>query len=141
MAPEIALQTAVLGLLRADAAVSAIVAGRIYDQVPSDRLPGAPPYIELGPINRSRFEGCGRSWLIRIRLYAASVEFGRVEAWTLADAMAEALDGGPDRDPPDLPGPWRIADELRVLQAGDVIDPLQIKSVFVDVQAIVARST
>lgn len=145
MAPEIALQKAIVERLLADAAVAAIVQDRIFDEVPADRLPGKPPYIEIGPINRTRFEGCGRAWQIRIRLFATSVEFGRVEAWALADAMADALDDRGDGetpvDPPELAAPWRITDSLRVTQGGDVIDPLQIKSVFVDVQAVVARSS
>lgn len=141
MSPEIALQEAVVALLKADTDVAALVADRVFDEVPADRLPGTPPYIEIGPINRTRIEGCGKSWLIRMRLFATSTEFGRVEAWALADAMILALDDDPERGVPDLPAPFAIADSLRVIQAGDVVDPLQIKSVFVDVQAIVSRSS
>ena len=94
MSPEIALQSAVVDCLGADMAVMAIVAGRIFDQVPADRAPGEPPYVEIGPINRTRFEGCAAGWLIRMRLYATSTDFGRVEAWNLADAIVAALDGG-----------------------------------------------
>lgn len=145
MSPEIALQSTIINLLAADAAITAIVGTNILDQVPADRLPASPPYIEIGPINRTRFEGCTAGWLIRIRLYATSTDFGRVQAWDLADAMALLLD---DRDGeglpkavPTLPAPYRILDSLRVVQAGDVVDPLQIKSVFVDVAAVVARSS
>jgi hypothetical protein len=141
MSPEIALQTMVVELLKADAAVAAIVGEKVVDEVPADRAPDYPPLVEMGPINRTRVEGCGRSWLVRMRLFCTSTEFGRVEAWDLADAVVLALDDDPERGPPPaLPAPFHIADALRVVQAGDVIDPLQIKSVFVDVQAIVART-
>lgn len=145
MAPEIALQSAIVDLLKADAAVAAIVGEKIFDQVPADRVPGEPPYIEIGPINRTRFEGCAKAWMIRLRLYATSTDFGRVQAWCLADAMADLLDDrdaeGLPKTAPTLPAPYRILDALRVVQAGDVVDPLQIKAVFVDVQAVVARSS
>jgi len=145
MSPEIALQSAVVDRLGADMAVMAIVAGRIFDQVPADRAPGEPPYVEIGPINRTRFEGCAAGWLIRMRLYATSTDFGRVEAWNLADAIVAALDDRIDETGAQavealaLAAPFRILDSLRVVQAGDVVDPLQIKSVFVDVQAVIAR--
>jgi hypothetical protein len=140
MSPEIALQTAVIDLLKADAAVAAIVGDGVVDEVPADREPDMP-LVEIGPINRTRVEGCGRAWLIRMRLFCTSIAFGRVEAWELADAVVLALDDDPERGPPPaLSAPFHIADSLRVVQAGDVIDPLQIKSVFVDVQAIVART-
>lgn len=144
MAPEIALQSAIIDLLAADAAVKAIVGANILDQVPADRLPATPPYIEIGPINRTRFEGCAGAWLIRVRIYATSTDFGRVQAWDLADAIATLLDDRDDEGLPKpslgLPAPYRIVDALRVVQAGDIVDPLQIKSVFVDVQAVVSRS-
>jgi hypothetical protein len=43
----LAVQKAVIDLLRADAAVSAIVAGRVYDAVPAS---AAKPYLSFGPV-------------------------------------------------------------------------------------------
>lgn len=140
MTPEIALQKAVVDILLAAPAVAAIVGDKVLDEVPHDRVPAKPPYVEIGAINRTRFEGCAKAWTIRMRLYAASTEFGRAEAWDLADAMATALDDDGASPPPALPEPFYIMDSLRVIQAGDVVDPLQIKTVFVDLQAVVARS-
>lgn len=142
MSPEIALQSAVIELLKADAAVAALVGDKVLDEVPADQAPSLPPLVEIGPINRGRVEGCGRAVEIRMRLFCTSTAFGRIEAWEIADAVWTALDDDPERGPPPtLPAPFYIADSLRCIQSGDVIDPLQIKSVFVDVRAIVARTS
>lgn len=136
MTPERALQEAITTLLLGDPAVSAIVGQKIFDEVPSDKS-DAPPWVYLGPISRRRLDGagCDQAWTITMRLYAASTKFGRKDAWELGNAVSEALEG----QEPALAGSYAVAQELRCIQAGDVIAPATPKTVFVDVTTIIAK--
>jgi hypothetical protein len=138
--PELALQTAITDLLVEDAGVAAIIAGRVYDEVPVPEKLGGPalPWIYLGHVNLRRLEaGCGRAWTATIRLYAASTAFGRRQAWELAHAADTAL----EEAEPELPAGFTLGEPFRVIQAGDVITPgPDPKTVFVDVATTIATA-
>ena len=46
--PELELQGAIVARLKADATVTALIAGRIYDSVPAN---GTFPYVTIGPVD------------------------------------------------------------------------------------------
>ncbi len=75
---------------------------------------------------------------IQARLYAVSTAYDRDHGWRVVDAMIAALNG---LEVPDLPlaAPYSLRTPLEVVQAGDVIDPLQAKSVFLDLRTTVVR--
>lgn len=140
MTPELALQAAVTGLLLADPDVSALVGGKIFDEIPAGAPTGqpklTPPWIYLGPVSRRRLEtGCGNTWTITMRLYAASTGFGRKEAWEIGSAAATALEG----EQPDLAAPYSLVEVIRCLQGGDVIEPAQPKAVYLDITTTITR--
>lgn len=134
--PELALLAAVTAALKADAGLMAIVTG-VYDEVPTGKRPGVPPYVYAGPINRQRLsDSYAEAWTLRLRLYAASTGFGRRQAWTIISAVSDAI----DRIEPTLAAPYAAVGEMLVIQAGDVIeDP--IKTAFLDVQVIVQKDS
>jgi len=143
--PELALRDAIRMLLKADAGCKALVAKRIHDEVPSSRAEAVPPpalkvpYVYFGPMRRSDYQvGCGESWTIQARLYAVSTAFDRDQGWRVVDAMIAALNG---LERPDLPlaAPYSLRAPIEIVQAGDVIDPLQAKSVFLDLRTSIAR--
>jgi predicted DNA-binding protein len=136
LSPILPLRDAIRALLRADAGFKAIAGNRIYDDVPTSTA--TAPYAYVGPMRRSRYEiGCGLAWTVQARLYAVSTANGRTEAWSLIDAMSAALEGLEDFTPA-LAEPFRLQKPIEVTQAGDVIDPLQAKSVFLDLTTIIA---
>lgn len=134
MTPETALQAAIVTILRDAGALDPLIGDKVFDEVPET---AAPPYIYLGPINRTRFEtGCDPLWTVRMRLYVISEDFGRLQGWDVIDAMARTLEG----QFPDLSASGHAVQEpIRVIQAGDVVDPQALKSMFLDVTAVVAR--
>lgn len=140
MTPETALIAAITDALVSDPAVSALVAGRVFDEVPNDRKPGTgTPYVYIGPINRQRVPlDCAAVWQIRCRLYAVTTAFGRGLGWRLVEAIVGALDG---RDAPDiaLPKPFSLQSRFDVVQAGDVVDPLAPKALFLDLTTTIAK--
>jgi hypothetical protein len=136
LSPILPLRDAIRALLRSNPAFKALASNRIYDDVPTGKA--TPPYAYIGPMRRSRYEiGCGQAWTVQARLYAVSTASGRDEAWSLIDAMSAALEGLEADDLP-LASPFRLQGPIQVGQAGDVIDPLQAKSVFLDLTTIIA---
>lgn len=140
---ELALRDAIRTRLRADAAFQALAGKQIFDEVPSALGSTVPPvkapYAYFGPIRRSnRVLDCSESWTIQARLYAVSTAFNRDQGWLLIDAMVASLD---QLERPDLPlaEPYSLRTPIVVGQAGDVIDPLQAKSVFFDLTTTIAR--
>jgi hypothetical protein len=133
MTPETALQEALIAVLRADPAVTALVGDNVFDEVPGDEA--KPPHVYLGPVNRTRLEACRRTFTIRMRWFAESIDFGRLEAWEIADAVGEALEGLE----PDLGDAFACEEPIRITQAGDTIDPLEPKAVFIDCTTTVSR--
>ncbi len=144
MTPELALRDVLIALLKADPAVAAFVGDRIDDEVPSDAqgrtARGLPAYIYLGPMSRQRIrQDCAQIWTMRARLYAISDEWGRSQAWDIVEAVVQALDDKGEHDFV-LPAPFVISENLHVTQAGDVVDPLAPRSVFVDLITTIIRS-
>ncbi|RVU17499.1 DUF3168 domain-containing protein [Methylobacterium oryzihabitans] len=139
MTPETALLRVVTDALVADPAVAALVGDKVFDEIPNDRRGGAPPYVYVGPINRQRlYLECGTAWTVRVRIYAVTTAFGREQGWEVIEAVVQALDG---RDDLTLPAPFSLQNRLDVTQAGDVVDPLAPKAMFLDLTTIVARDT
>ncbi|WP_163006096.1 DUF3168 domain-containing protein [Methylobacterium brachiatum] len=137
LSPIIPLRDALREHLRKADAFKALALGRIYDEVPTGKA--TAPYAYLGPMRHQRLEiGCGLAWTVQARIFAVSTENGRAQVWSLADAMTAALDGLEAFDPP-LAAPFSLQKMIEVTQAGDVIDPLQAKSVFLDLTTIIAR--
>ncbi|MGX9981131.1 DUF3168 domain-containing protein [Methylobacterium fujisawaense] len=140
---ELALRDAIRTRLKSDGAFQALAGKQIFDEVPSSLGEIAPkvkpPYAYFGPIRRSnKVLDCSESWTIQARLYAVSTTFNRDQGWLLIDAMVASLD---QLEGPDLPlaDPYSLRTPLVVGQAGDVIDPLQAKSVFFDLTTSIAR--
>ena len=137
LSPIIPFRDAIRECLRKDEAFKALAAGRIYDEVPTAKA--TAPYAYIGPMRHQRLEiGCALAWTVQARIFAVSTANGRAEAWSLSDAMMAALDRREDFDPP-LSPPFSLQKLIEVTQAGDVIDPLQAKSVFLDLSTIIAR--
>lgn len=138
--PEGALQKAIVDRLTADAGVQAILGEdfdkRILDEVPNDRDGQRPPYLFFGPIvSRDQPQGCGAAYVVMVRLFAAAEDFGRIGAWNILHAARSAL-----RDSElDLAAPFRCQSFV-VAVAGDAAEPERVKSVFLDLVAIVTES-
>lgn len=134
MTPLKALKIALVEALKADAAVSAIVGAKVYDEVPRDQRGDpsdtAAPFIYLGPLGWRRLElGLGPGYDVALRLYAVSTYFGREQVWALHEAMRAALDlkalalaGG------------HLMTPFRAMAGGDVISPLAPKECFLDLR-------
>jgi hypothetical protein len=135
VSPEIALINAIRTALKADASVAALIGANVFDQVSAQ---STPPYIYVGPAGRTRvWNDCFQVWTQRIRLYVIYTTWNRTEVWTAAEALIQAL----DLKRFDLAAPYEQQEEIRITQAGDVIDPNAPKSVFVDLTATIARAT
>lgn len=133
MTPETALLDAVTAALKADQSVTAVVNGAVLDEVPADRSPVKPPYVYVGPINSTPIDACATAWRLRMRLYAVSTAFGRRQAWDLAYAVRHALDGLELN----LAAPLEAVDPIGVIQSGDVINPANPKTAFLDIEVTV----
>lgn len=86
----LATQVGVLAALKADAGVTALVAGRIYDEPPQDVV---FPYLRFNTIQPNAFDtDTAQGALVDITLEAHSRSAsGRVEAVRIAEAVKEAL--------------------------------------------------
>jgi hypothetical protein len=137
--PETAFLKALIAVLKADAGVEAVVADRIFDEVPEDERGlslAQPPYLYVGPVNTTRVElGAwpASAWRVRARLYAVSTAFGRLEAWSAAHAARKALEGVELT----LDDPFAAQEPVTATQAGDVTEPLNPKAVFVDLSTTI----
>lgn len=92
--PELEIQGAIVQRLKADAAVTALVAGRIYDQVPS----ATPtfPYVTIGPIQAVTDDAdCITGLEIFQQLDIWSRAPGFPEAKRIVDAVRVALHDAP----------------------------------------------
>lgn len=90
--PSLALQRALVQHLAGTPAVSALVAGRVYDEPPQAVV---FPYLTLGAFDLSpqRLSGCGPDWEVRFGLQAWSrAPSGRVQAQRILEAAIDALD-------------------------------------------------
>ena len=135
MTPETAFLEAIQAALLASDAVTALVGEKVFDEVPSD---GSPPLIFVGPISRQRANdpAGNAAWTLRARIYAESTGFGRREAWEIANAAGDALEGAELS----LADPFQAVDIVRTIQGGDVFDDQgRFKTVFLDVGTTVQR--
>ena len=87
--PELELQGAIVTTLKADAEVTALVAGRVYDRVPED----APfPYISIGPSDAIQTDAdCIWGYDILLQLDVWSRAVGFPESKRIADTIRVAL--------------------------------------------------
>jgi hypothetical protein len=127
----VALKTATIEWLKADAALAALVGVKIYDEVPrddrGDPSDAAAPYLFLGAMRWGDFEiGCNPGLDVVIELHAVSTKFGREECWQIAEAVRHALewreltlDGG------------HLMTPYRRRSGGDAISPLFPKQAYV----------
>jgi hypothetical protein len=86
------LQKALVARLKADAAVSAIVGGRVYDVVPAN---ATLPYLSFGPfqqvpVRADQYRGYVTS--VQIDGWSAGQNLGSVQAKRLVAAVEDALD-------------------------------------------------
>lgn len=140
--PILALRDAIQAALKAAPEFTAIATGkRIYDEIPSGAGKPAAPYAYIGPMRQQQLPNeCGQFWTVQARLYAVSTGFGRDTGWNLIDVMTQALHLR-EQDTMPLAAPFRLQKPIEVTQAGDVIDPLAAKSVFLDLTTIISRSS
>lgn len=89
--PSEALQRAIYDRLRSDAAVAALVAGRVFDLVPQDNPP-AFPYVSFGAFQvLDDSAGCIDGAEVFVTLDVWSRSQGTVEAKRICAAVASAL--------------------------------------------------
>ena len=140
----IVLVDAIKAALKEDPNVAALVAAKVFDEVPGDQRSGgnnaSPPWIYVGPIQATRLDNdCDRMWSVTVRLFCASTGFGRREAWSIADAVDQVLDGLGGDVPLALAAGFGLSSPFRASNSGDVIGPLFAKTVFCDFTCTVAR--
>lgn len=105
-----------------------------------------PPYIAVGPVGfqPAAYAGCAAPVpaRLRLRIYAYDTSAGRERAWTMVWTAMCALDSSArrasDLAPIDLPAPWDFVELPAVVQGGDVINPIDPKSVYFDLDMVVA---
>lgn len=136
-APTLALRDAIRGVLLANPDVAALVGDRIHDWVPSQRDGLVLPFLAFGPMRRERMEtGDDPASPVKIRLYTASDAYERDQAWEVAEAVADAIEG----EVLEIDGPFACAMELRVTMIGDAIETGLPRDVFLDVATVVYRA-
>ena len=114
--PSLELQKAIVAALKADAAVTAIINGRIYDAVPGG---AAKPYVSFGPFQLLPEHGdCldGGEAFVTLDAWAAGPD--TVQVKQLGTAIARALDMAPIV----LDAPQRLV-EMSVEQTQYMRDP------------------
>lgn len=128
-----AFRSAVEQALKADPGIASLVVDRVFNFVPSTDTPS--PWIYVGGIVATPDpNACGQQWTVQMRVYALSTAFDPDAVWPLLDAIRQALDGQ------SLPMPDGMAQTLAIaiLSVGDVVDPQQPASAFLDLTAMVA---
>lgn len=133
MTPEIALLNAIRTQLKTNAIAG--IGQNVFDQIPTDT---PPPYIYIGPAGRTRIVlDCYQAWAVRLRIHVIYTSWNRTQVWEAAEAAIQSLDLVTFT----LPSPYSQEEPLKIVQAGDVVDPNAPKSVFVDLSATIARGT
>jgi hypothetical protein len=95
--PTLELQVAIVARLKAASAVSAIIGGRVYDDVPSEEnrvanTGAAFPYVSFGPADELTDDAdCITGFDISIQLDCWSRSVGFPEVRRLSDAVRAAL--------------------------------------------------
>ena len=114
---KLELQGAVVGRLKADPAVAALVNGRIYDSVPSNAV---FPYVSYGPGTYVRDDaGCINGFQAFVQLDVWSRAVGKPEADRIADAVERALH---DQDAA-MPLPSNALASFQHVQTDIALDP------------------
>ncbi|NEJ73789.1 DUF3168 domain-containing protein [Rhizobium phaseoli] len=86
---ELELQGALVGRLKADAPLTVLVQGRVYDQPPS---PVTYPYVTIGEAQTIRDDAtCVSGGQVYLTLHAWSTKPGFPEVKQVADAVVESL--------------------------------------------------
>ncbi|PCD66814.1 DUF3168 domain-containing protein [Rhizobium phaseoli] len=86
---ELELQGALVGRLKADAPLTVLVQGRVYDQPPS---PVTYPYVTIGEAQTIRDDAtCVSGGQVYLTLHAWSTKTGFLEVKQVADAVVESL--------------------------------------------------
>ncbi|MGO6835023.1 DUF3168 domain-containing protein [Rhizobium ruizarguesonis] len=86
---ELELQGALVARLKADAPLTVLVQGRVYDQPPS---PVVYPYVTIGEAQTLRDDAtCVSGAQIYLTLHAWSTQVGFPEVRKVADAVVESL--------------------------------------------------
>ncbi len=132
-----ALFNTIVDAIKAAPAVTAYVGERIYD-VPLENA--EPPYVFFGPagFTDARDIGCADAWRFRLRIYVSTAAYGRLAAWDIGLAIAAALH---EQTPPvPVPG-FHMPMAVTVITGGDIIDPLKLKEVFIDIDAVIASNS
>ncbi|MDX0654226.1 DUF3168 domain-containing protein [Sinorhizobium medicae] len=87
--PEWELQVAIVARLKADAALTALISGRVYDQPPS---PVTFPYVTIGEAQFLRDDAtCISGGEVYLTMHGWSQAVGFPEVRRVADAMANSL--------------------------------------------------
>lgn len=87
--PTLELQGAILARLKADAALTALIGGRVYDTVPPDAV---FPYVTFGPVDDiSDDADCIFGSQINVQIDAWSRAVGYPEVKRIAGAIRDAL--------------------------------------------------
>lgn len=87
--PVLELQGAVVARLKASAALTALIGGRVYDSVPAD---AAFPYVSIGPSQAVADDAdCITGFEVTLQLDGWSRMPGFVELRQVAEAVREAL--------------------------------------------------
>ena len=135
-APILLVRDGIISVLKVVPAIKAACAARVYDVVPATGPLAKLPHVSCGPAALGRGENGGDPLgLVRLRLFIASNEPTRDEAWNLAQAATDALEGRMLT----LSGGWQAIDHLRIVNSGDVIDKISPNEVFLDITTIVQR--
>jgi Protein of unknown function (DUF3168) len=89
--PELEMQGAIVARLKADPAVAALIAGRIYDSVPQGAV---FPYVTIGPVDSVGFDpDCITGFEVAQQIDCWSRAPGFPECKKIVDAVRAALHG------------------------------------------------
>lgn len=89
MSPELELQGLIVTTLKADTAVAALVADRVYDTVPKNT---AFPYISMGPVDSTENDAeCITGLDVYVQIDVWSQAVGMPECKAIIDAVRRAL--------------------------------------------------
>lgn len=96
---EYELQAAIVPRLKADPPLTALIAGRVYDQPPTDSA-GNPvvtyPYLTIGEAQTLRDDAtCVSGGRVFLTMHAWSIAVGFQEVRRVADAVADSLHQAP----------------------------------------------
>lgn len=132
--PDLELQAAIVKRLKADPAVNALVAGRVYDAVPTNAV---FPYVSYGPCNALLDDAdCIGGFDIAVQLDIWSRGVGFPEAKRVVEAVRVSLHDQEDA----IPLPVHALVFLECLSSNVVRDPDGLTSHgILSVQAIIER--